>query len=59
MIYIDKKKATAGLKKRHGQNRDLGNIWRWGLLMSGVQLGGGGLVVRKFGDKGDDRERLL
>ncbi len=41
MSYNGKKKATAGLKKAHRQNRDLGYIKRWGLLMGGVRFRGG------------------
>ncbi len=41
MIYNGKKQATTGLKNPQTQNRDLGNIPRWGLLMGGVQFGGG------------------
>ncbi len=39
-----------GLKNPQTQNRDLGNIPRWGLLMGGVQLGGGG-ELRNWGEE--------
>ncbi len=42
MINNGKKYATTGLEKPHGQNRDLGYIWRWGLQFGGVQLRSGG-----------------
>ncbi len=40
MIYNCKTLATTGLKKTHTQNRDLGNLQRWGLHMGGVQFEG-------------------
>ncbi len=42
MTYICKKEATAGLKKRHGQNRDLGNI-EVGAVNEWRAVGGGWL----------------
>ncbi len=37
--FNGKSSTTAGLKILHRQNRDLGNIHKWGLLMGGVQVG--------------------
>ncbi len=61
MTYNGKKEATTSLKKPHKQNRELGNIQKWRLLMGGVQVGRG--MTRGLGGdrsvNGGDGERLL
>ncbi len=37
------------MKKPRRRNRELGSIWRWGLLISSMQVDGGGV-----GDWGDE-----
>ncbi len=57
MICNGKKLVTTGLKKPHTQNRDL---YRWGLLMGGVQLGGGlGNCGDEISINGEDGEKHL
>ncbi len=46
--------------KRHTKNRDFGNIFKWGLLMGGVQFGVEGLgdYFDEISVNGEDGEKL-
>ncbi len=49
MIYYVKMLTIMGLKKPHRQSKELGNIYKWRLLMGGMEPEGG----RGLGDCGD------
>ncbi len=54
---------TMDLKKPHRQNSDSGCLYRWGLLVGGVESGDGGRRVGNRGHEisvnGEDGEKLL